>query len=421
MATINFLYRSVKEKANLQLRLLYRFDDIDFVVGASTKLEVSKNYWSKQHKKKSKDIIISNEQSRINSELKKIENHILNSFNQVNPDRINKEWLRTQLDFYYNPPQQAEALPKELIQYIEYYIEIKKNHVAKSTTEKSNVIKQLIMRYELLCKKTLLITDIDNNFKIDFESYCLTSIYSPNTIARAMRFIKTICKHAKSNGLEISYQLDSIKIKYVKVDSIHLAFDELEKIEKIKKIKLSDSLENAKDWLIISCYTGQRVSDFMRFKKEFIRYEKDEDGILRPLLEFTQQKTSKIMTIPLHSKVMEILNKRNGMFPSAISAQKYNDYIKLVCEIAKLTQMVNGSKRKEIEPKSGKFRNETGKFRKCDLVTSHIGRRSLASNFYGIMPTSLLCNMTGHSTEVLLRTYIGKSSSDLAIGTFKYF
>ncbi len=27
MATINFLYRSVKEKSNLHLRLLYRFND----------------------------------------------------------------------------------------------------------------------------------------------------------------------------------------------------------------------------------------------------------------------------------------------------------------------------------------------------------------------------------------------------------
>jgi hypothetical protein len=32
MATINFLYRSTKDKANLHLRLLYRFNDTDFVI-----------------------------------------------------------------------------------------------------------------------------------------------------------------------------------------------------------------------------------------------------------------------------------------------------------------------------------------------------------------------------------------------------
>ena len=80
------------------------------------------------------------------------------------------------------------------------------------------------------------------------------------------------------------------------------------------------------DWLIISCYTGQRVSDFMRFTKEQIRIEEGKH-----LIEFTQKKTGKNMTVPLHHKVLKILEKRNGEFPRPISSQKYNDYIKKVC------------------------------------------------------------------------------------------
>jgi integrase len=154
----------------------------------------------------------------------------------------------------------------------------------------------------------------------------------------------------------------------------------------------------------------------MRFTKEMIRIE---DG--KSFIEFTQVKTGKIMTVPLHPKVIEILNRRNGEFPYAISDQKYNDYIKTVCEIAKLTQLVNGSKKTETEPESGIFRKETKDFRKCDLVSSHIGRRSFASNFYGSIPTSLLINITGHSTETMFLTYIGKSNKDLAKETHKYF
>jgi integrase len=144
-----------------------------------------------------------------------------------------------------------------------------------------------------------------------------------------------------------------------------------------------------------------------------------EDG--QSFIEFTQKKTDKIMTVPVHPKVIEILNKRNGMFPYAISDQKYNDYIKTVCEIAKITQMVTGSKKTETAPESGIFRKETKEYRKCDLVTSHIGRRSFASNFYGTIPTSLLINITGHSTETMFLTYIGKSNKDLAKETHKYF
>ena len=100
MATVNFLYRSTKDKANLHVRLLYRFNDNDFVFGAKTKFETTKDYWSKDHKKKSRDIIITNEQTRVNTELNKIEKHIINEFNSVNTDVITKEWLQTQIDNY---------------------------------------------------------------------------------------------------------------------------------------------------------------------------------------------------------------------------------------------------------------------------------------------------------------------------------
>lgn len=58
---------------------------------------------------------------------------------------------------------------------------------------------------------------------------------------------------------------------------------------------------NARDWLVISCETGQRVSDFMRFNKKQIRFE-----VIVPLCEFTQVKTGKIMAIPLSKTVRKI-------------------------------------------------------------------------------------------------------------------
>jgi len=427
MATVNFMYRSTKETANLHLRLLYRFNNADFVFGANTKYEVSKNYWNENHVpdkktkkiKGTKEVDIINKRLEVNNELNKIENHILRAFNSVNPDEVNKEWLQTQIDYYYNPPQQIEKLPTELIKYLLHYIEVKRTEVTESTIKKCNVIKQLLTRYQNHYKKTLLITDIDAGFKTHFENYCLSNDYAPNTIARTIRFIKTICKHAKSNGLETSYQLDNIKVKYSKIESIYLTEKELKAIE--DKTDLVDHLDNARDWLLISCYTGQRVSDFMRFTKNMIRYEKNKKGVLVPLIEFTQKKTGKEMTVPLSQKVIAILDKRNGEFPRAISDQKYNDYIKDVCREAKITQKVKGSRIKETAPESGIFRKETGTFEKCDLVTSHIGRRSFATNNYGTIPTSFLIYVTGHSTEAMFLNYIGKSNKDIAMELTNYF
>lgn len=144
MATINFLYRSTKDKANLHLRLLYRFNETDFVIGANTKFEVSKDYWSNQHKqrvfKKTNDVIelnkiqgIKAKQNDIDKELNNIENHILTAFNIVNPDEVNKDWLQTQINLYYNPIKVIEVLPTELVNYIEKYKEDKRNEVTEST------------------------------------------------------------------------------------------------------------------------------------------------------------------------------------------------------------------------------------------------------------------------------------------------
>lgn len=414
MATVNFLYRSTKDKANLSLRLLFRSNGEDLVLGGNTKLEVTKEYWTKQHTQKHpKDIEISNRKIEVNSELNKIETHIINAFNNAEPETINKEWLQNQINYYYNPPKKADSLPNEFLKYLDKYIEFKKHEVTESTIKKFNVNKQLLTRYQANCKKVLLISDVDSNFKTDFENYCISKGYAVNTIQRAIKFIKTVCFHAKSNGLDVHFQLDNIKVKFAKVDTIYLTLDELAEIE---KKEYNESLTNAKDWLIISCYTGQRVSDFMRFTTDMIRTENGKQ-----LIEFTQKKTGKIMTVPVHTKVIEILNKRNGSFPYAISDQKYNDYIKEVCKIAGLTQKIAGSKKAETSKDSKEYRKETGVYEKWELVTSHIGRRSFATNFYGTIPTTYLTYVTGHSTEVMFLNYIGKSNKDLALEMTKYF
>ena len=416
MASVNFMYRSTKEKANLNLRLLYRYNSKDYVFGVKTKVEVSKYYWTKQRKKKSKDIETTNKQTNINNELNKIENHILNAFNSVSIEIINKDWLTSQIEYYYNPPKKAETLSTELLKYFLYYIECKKTETTIVTQRKYNSTLRLLERYQKEKKVVIQIIDINENFKNQLEKYCVENNYGQNTISKFFKTIKGVCNHANYNGIETSHQLTGFKTDQHKVEKIYLTFEDLTKIENISKNQLTDSLDNAKDWLIISCYTGQRVSDFMRFTDEQIRIEKGKH-----LIEFTQKKTGKNMTVPLHNKVLEILKKRKGKFPYKISDQKYNDFIKTVCELAKINESIKGSKILETKKGSKTFRKQSGTFKKYELVTSHIGRRSFATNFYGTIPTTFLIYITGHSTESMFLNYIGKSNKDLALEITKYF
>ncbi len=423
MATVNFLYRSTKEESPLNIRLLFRVKDDnslkgykDYVLGAKTQIRVTRKYWENQHQKNSNQIELLNKQKGINEELTEIKVFVLNAYNSLNPSQITRDWLKQQIDSYYNPIQET-VKPLDLIGYIDHYIDFKKNEVTPRAIKRINVTKHKMQRLEAKRNSVILIKDINEDFKKEFQDFSKDEQYSQNTQQRELVLIKTICYHAKHSGLETHYQLDGLKMKRQEVKHIYLNFAEL---EALKLVDLPyEHLENARDWLLISCFTGQRVSDFMNFDKSMIRTKQG-----KYLLEFRQKKTSKLMTIPLSKEAREILSKRNGDFPRAISDQKYNDYIKEVCKIAEFNDYCEGKKRVNIEPdknKKGVYRDIIGTYPKWQLVSSHIGRRSFCTNYYSKVPTSYLISISGHGSEKMFLNYIKKSEEDKALDAYEYF
>ena len=417
MASVVFLYRSTKDSACLTARLLFRINKKDFILASKTKLEVTKTYWNKKHATKSKDISIINRQTQIKNELNEITQFVLKEFNKSSaPDQLNNKWLTNQIDNYYKPKRGPKNIPKDIVGFIDYYIDIRRNEVKKASIVKFNVIKHKLQRLEGVLSKTIYIKEINEDFKQEFFNYCRDEKYSQNTIQRELNIIKTFCKFARSKGIEVDNELDSLKLPKEKIDNIYLSLVEIELIENTEIEQ--PHLINATQWLIISCFTGQRISDFMRFTKEMIRIEKGKS-----LIEFEQQKTGKLMTIPIHAKVQQILDKNKGEFPHRISDQRYNDYIKEVCKIAGIDEEIKGKKQLNISQENNiqKIRRVEGVYPKYELVTSHIGRRSFATNYYGDIPTSYLIYVTGHSSEIMFLNYIGKSNKDMALELTKYF
>jgi hypothetical protein len=156
----------------------------------------------------------------------------------------------------------------------------------------------------------------------------------------------------------------------------------------------------------------------MRFNKGMITEKK---GV--KLINFTQKKTNTQMTIALSGVIQEILKKRNGNFPHSISDQKYNDYIKIVCKIAGFNKLIKGKKQENIakdKDENKKMRSVMGVYPKYELVTSHIGRRTMATLKRKTMPLSLLMSMTGHTTEAALNSYLKMDAEDKAVQSSKY-
>ncbi len=448
MATITFLYRSTRKEGPLSVRITFRlksaepkpgFKDVyavkrkngpdiseetmnknkeryikDVILICATKIQVDEYFYKKLYHSKAKDSIIQKKQEELRRQENDLRIYLTEHVEKYPLEALTTEWLKKVTSDYYQPKHNKKEIPITLLDFIDYYDEVKKDELTESSIKKHRVVKNKLERYEKARGKIILISEVDENFKSDFVDYCKSENYALGTIKRDLVFIKTFCNYAFEKGLEVSRELNKVKIK-VKTEIKHpyLTFAELDQIE---RKEFNDSMDNVRDWLLVSCYTAQRVSDFMNFRSEMIR---EENG--KYLLEFKQKKTGKLMTIPVHPKVLQILKKRNGEFPRPLSDQKYNDILKLVCKEAGIIEKINGSKKVEIEPNSGIYRKEEGIYEKWELMSSHVGRRSFASNHYGRIPTSYLIYITGHSSEKIFLTYIGKSEKDLAIDIANYF
>lgn len=293
-----------------------------------------------------------------------------------------------------------------LLYCVEEYIESRKNLISHSTYKRYMVFYRLLERFEgFVCKKLNLI-EINQEFVQEFMAFGKEETYSETTIYRTIHFVKTILNYAQREGIKTS--VHKLEIREEKIHQKFITLTEAE-LRAIQQTEVSDDLQFAKDWLLISCYTGQRFSDFIGFTGDKLR---KIDG--RICLEFIQQKTKKEVLLPLHPVVLDIMNKYKGDFPPPLCMKKYNYAIKTIAELADLKEKIHA--RKRIGHRIQVMNTE-----KWNVLTSHIGRRSFATNFYGKIPTPLLMEATGHTTEQMFLRYIHQSNSEKALALGRFF
>jgi integrase len=137
----------------------------------------------------------------------------------------------------------------------------------------------------------------------------------------------------------------------------------------------------------------------MSVSQKSIRYI---DGQLT--VDVHQKKTKKDVSPPIMKP--EIIAMLENSIPHKISLQNFNKYIKMVCQIAGLTELTKGYKL--IVDKDKNRRKVFGIYPKWELMTSHSLRRSFATNYYKRISTPVLMAITGHSRESDFLKYINK-------------
>jgi integrase len=404
---VNVKYFIVKGKKKY-LSVYVRFWDSNRVdQKAKTGFSVLFNDWSEK-KQRIKIKATTTNVDFINDKLNNLELFLIDRYNHDynNKQYISKTWLKDSVFDFFGRVNENEEYKAYLIPWVEKFVKEAPNRIYRGKPIKPRSVKNYksalnkLKALEGYKGKRYRFEDIDLSFHKEFINYCRdVEKLNNNSIGNLISRIKTFCREIEFEGYTVNPQYKSSSFNAPKNDTYdtYLNEDEINKIFN-HDFKSSDRLDNARDLFIIGLRTGLRISDFLRIKKE---------NILGSVINITTMKTEQNLTIPIHPQFHEILNKRNGNFPKRISDQKFNKYIKEVCEEAEIDNPTYGYGLKE-----GNKKKELGVFPKHKLVTSHICRRSFATNlFLGGFDNATIMSATGHKSTKQFLNYV-KASND---------
>ncbi|MBW1617813.1 tyrosine-type recombinase/integrase [Empedobacter falsenii] len=442
MAKVRFVVKGSQEIVQLIIRVSISRQN-DFQKGS--KIFIPKKYWNFEEKrlydKKDKSsfkndadfITTINNSNRL---LSSIENFVFN--NLSNPEFITSSSIEDEILKFHGLPTSHETLIKEkeierkkevennnkLLLYIQNYNNIRANDysIENSTKQKYKYLESVISNYQNYINREINIIECNKEFFLNLETFLFDyKMLMKSTIRRILKNLKTIIYDARNNGLDVNPSINFPIQRIKEGDVVYLNFKEL---DQIRDFTTDDKiLTLTRDWLLIGCYTGQRISDFMRFTTDCIRKYLDNNGNEYSIIEITQVKTKKRVAIPIHPIVNEIIIKYNGFPPlfspkTSSNATIFNQHLKILLEQIGINRLVFAKEFDENDK-----RNYMKMIPLYKAASSHICRRSFASNYYAHpnFPTPLLMSITGHQYENTFLQYIGKNDISNALQVAKIF
>lgn len=265
----------------------------------------------------------------------------------------------------------------------DHYVSSTKHKKKASTNTVYNTTKSHLKDFEKWKKQPLRFSIIDEDFYNQFSQFLTEEKeLSNNTQGKYIKTLKVILNYAASKGLINQFQFKKFKVLNERAELFALEEDEL---EKIKSLDLTDNitLDNARDWFLLSCYTGLRYSDYTKITRKNIK------GNFINWRE-AKSKNREIRTIPLTFRSKAIIQKIiNGELKS-INNPDLNVYLKDLGKMAEINGPFSVSKfigSKEVEKTGPKY----------EFISTHTGRRTFItlSLIKGMRP-EIVKRISGH-------------------------
>lgn len=399
MATIKYVLQSKSENAPIYLRLsLSRTKAFKRKTG----LFVDPKNWDYVDgmPKKKNDATI----KKLRLDLDKLKTGIMEKVFNTPESEIDGDWLFGQIETYFGriSPTAESNLLTDHIQYIIDSAETKRLKNGKiglslNRVKSYKTFKNTIIEYQTVLNKKIDFMDIDRLFGRKLADWLLNNKkFSHNYAGKIIDNLKAVCQDAEIYRKRVNPEAKHIDTFSEKKDDRHVITLSLNELDKIENLDLDDpDLINTRKWLLLGCELGQRGGDLLNFTSENIRTRNGNQFI-----DIKQQKTGKTVTIGVTPKIKKFIDQ--GL-PYKITDKKFNNQLRKLCLLADLTTPVQG---KAVPDNHN--RKVLGWYPKWKLISSHVCRRSFATNYYKLMPTPYLMSITGHSKESLFNAYIGK-------------
>lgn len=232
--------------------------------------------------------------------------------------------------------------------------------------------------------------DITLDFYRSFIKWCNDQDYSLNYIGQHLNKLIVLMKEARRRKLHHNtvYLDDDFKKLQEETDDISLTPAEVTTIS--KKHLPNQFWDIARDWFVIGCYLGLRVSDVKRLNKD-VNFTADSVVI-------ANEKTDTRVAVPINPAIRAIMKKWDGL-PPKMTDIEINRYIKKVCEICGIDSPVlyfltKGGKRQDFYLK------------KYEMVSCHTMRRFFITELLRLKtPDNQVMQLAGIKKHATLLRY----------------
>jgi len=427
MATANTLIKTERNKRNrkqYKSNILIRYRDgrsIDLF--AKTGFEVMPEFWSMKTQtfnqangNRFNESFTEEHQEKLRKDLKRLEDFVKDGMNRLKlrGEIIDRDSLvRLINQFHGKQTHEKETLAGYIHRYLEEAESGKRTHLNKRKKEryKPSTLKSMrnfetsFLEFQNQRKNRVFSFDsITLDVYEDMVNFYNARNYSPNTIGRNIKYLKSIMRSAREEGLHNNQEIERRRFQTIReeVENIYLNDSE---IKKIAELDLHDNpqWDEARDIFLIGCYTLQRFSDYSRIQPEMIRKLNGKTKVL----DLVQRKTGERVIIPIRPELDILLSKYNYSLPKTYE-QKINNRIKLVAKKAEINEKL------VVEKTKGGLRVQETKY-KWELITTHTARRSGCTNLFkaGVQTIDIM-KLSGHKTENEFLKYIKVTKEETA-------